>query len=237
MLFDKLSLFADGKAISVSSSNSTTLTFYSKVLDLRKCGQIGIDGGLKLYGQIVGTVNAGGTITTVVQTSADGVAWTDLASQAQDGNLLLGMFLPFGLKRFIRLKFVTVSAASAGTEYSVKVKAGLVDEFDVGDPLALQEFPSPGKSGGAVQDLAADALFTALKLAAASGTITKGSSGTVGITAGKVTTIEAPAKYTVTVSGSTITIALAADASTGTVYFVDGLGNKVAYAVTAQNAG
>ena len=232
MLFDKLSLFADGKAISVSSSNSTTLAFYSKVLDLRKCGQIGIDGGLKLYGQIVGTVNAGGTITTVVQTSADGETWTDLASQAQDGFILLGMFLPFGLKRFIRLKFVTVSAASAGTEYAVKVKAGLVDEFDAGDPLALQEFPSPGESGGAVQDLAADALFAALKLASASGSIAKGGSGTVAIEAGAVTGVEAPSGNTVTVASGVATITRDANASDGTVYFVDGLGNKVAYAVT-----
>ncbi len=231
MLFDKLSLFADGKTVPATANANT----YSKVLDLRKCGELGIDGGLKVYGQVVGAANANGSITTVVQTSADGAAWTDIASQVQNGNLLIGMFLPFGLKRFVRLKFA-VGATALGS--AVVVKAGLVDQFDMDGLPALQEFPSPGKSGGAVEDLASDALATPLALDATSGSITKGSSdgGTVGIAAGKVTEIEVPSKYTVTVDGSTVKIVLAADAASGTVYFVDGLGNKVGYEVTAAAA-
>ena len=231
MIFDKLSLFADGQTLTVSASNSTTINHYSKVIDLRKNQNIEIDGGLKVYGQIVGTVNASGSVKTVVQTSADGESWTDLASQTQDGHLLIGMFLPFGLKRFIRLKFVTTSAASAGTAYTVAVKAGLVDQFDQGAFPSVQTFPP-------LQDLATvDALYEDLAVSASSATITKGSSGTVTVTAGKVTAIEAPAKYTVTVSGSTVTIALAADATDGTVSLFGGTGNKVSIAVTAQAAG
>lgn len=230
MIFDKLSLFADGKTLTVSSSNSTSITHYSKVIDFRKNQNIEIDGGIKIYGQIVGTVNASGSVTTVVQTSADGASWTDLASQTQNGHLLIGMFLPFGLKRFIRLKFVTTSAASAGTEYNVAVKAGLVDQFDQGDSPSIQSFPP-------LEDLATDDFATDLAVSATTATITKGSSGTVTVQAGKVTAIEAPDKYTVTVSGSTVTIALAADAATGTVNLFGGTGNKVSVAVTAQNAG
>lgn len=230
MIFDKLSLFADGKTLTVSASNSTSITHYSKVIDLRKNQNIEIDGGLKIYGQIVGTVNASGSVTTVVQTSADGAEWTDLASQVQNGHLLIGMFLPFQLKRFIRLKFVTTSAASAGTAYSISVKAGLVDQFDQGAFPSVQSFPP-------LEDLATDVFDTDLAVSATSATITKGSSGTVTVNAGKVTAIEAPTKYDVSVSGSTITIELAADASTGTVNLFGGTGNKVSIAVTAQNAG
>ena len=230
MIFDKLSLFADGKTLTVSASNSTTINHYSKVIDLRKNQNIEIDGGLKIYGQIVGTVNASGSVTTVVQTSADGASWTDLASQTQNGHLLIGMFLPFGLKRFVRLKFVTVSAASAGTAYSIAVKAGLVDQFDQGDFPAVQSFPP-------LEDLATDAFDADLVVSATTATITKGSSGTVTVNAGVVTAIEAPGKYDVSVSGSTVTIELAADASSGTVSLFGGTGNKVSVAVTAQNAG
>ena len=88
MLFDKMSLFADGLAVPTTASTDT----YSKVLDLRRNGELGIDGELKIYGQVVGTPNSTGSVTTVVQTSADGASWTDLASQTQDGNLLIGMF-------------------------------------------------------------------------------------------------------------------------------------------------
>lgn len=224
MLFDKMSLFADGLTVPTTASKDT----YSKVLDLRRNGELGIDGALKIYGQVVGTPNSTGSVTTVVQTSADGASWTDLASQTQDGNLLIGMFLPFGLKRFVRLKFAVGSTALGS---AVKVKAGLVDQFDQGGLPPLQSFPP-------LEDLAAlgDALSTPLKLAAASGTITKGSSGTVAIAAGAVTGVEVPSdKYTVTVASGVATIALASGASSGTVYFVDGLGNKVAYAVTAAS--
>lgn len=223
MLFDKMSLFADGLTVPTTASTDT----YSKVLDLRRNGELGIDGGLKIYGQVVGTPNSTGSVTTVVQTSADGAAWTDLASQTQDGNLLIGMFLPFGLKRFIRLKFAVGDTALGS---AVKVKAGLVDQFDVGELPTVQQFPP-------LEDIAADgdALQTPLKLAAASGLIAKGGSGTVAVEAGAVTGVEAPSKYTVTVASGVATIALAADAANGTVYFVDGLGNKVAYAVTATS--
>ena len=224
MLFDKMSNFAGGLTVPTTANANT----YSKVLDLRRNGELGIDGGLKIYGQVVGTPNSTGSVTTVVQTSADGASWTDLASQTQDGNLLIGMFLPFGLKRFVRLKFA-VGGTALGS--AVKVKAGLVDQFDQGALPGLQSFPP-------LEDLAAlgDALQTPLKLAASSGTITKGSSGTVAIEAGAVTGVEVPSdKYTVTVASGVATIALASGASDGTVYFVDGLGNKVAYAVTAAS--
>lgn len=151
MLFDKLSLFSDGQSVSVSGSNSTTLTFFSKEIDLRSNGQIGIDGGLRIYGQIVGTVNAKGAITTTLQTSADGASWTDVASASQDGRKLIAMFLPCtGLKRFVRLKYSSVSPASSAEAATVAVKAGLVDQFDIdevpsvadpfsGDPVALAD--------------------------------------------------------------------------------------------------
>lgn len=223
MLFDKMSLFTDGLTVPTTANTNT----YSKVLDLRRNGELGIDGALKIYGQVVGAPNSTGSVTTVVQTSADGATWTDLASQTQDGNLLIGMFLPFGLKRFVRLKFA-VGGTALGS--AVAVKAGLVDQFDQGGLPPLQSFPP-------LEDIAADgdALQTPLKLAAASGSIAKGGSGTVAVEAGAVTGVEAPSKYTVTVASGVATIALAADAANGTVYFVDGLGNKVAYAVTATS--
>ena len=134
MLFDKMSNFAGGLTVPTTANANT----YSKVLDLRRNGELGIDGGLKIYGQVVGTPNSTGSVTTVVQTSADGASWTDLASQTQDGNLLIGMFLPFGLKRFVRLKFA-VGGTALGS--AVKVKAGLVDQFDQGALPGLQSFP------------------------------------------------------------------------------------------------
>lgn len=223
MIFDKLSLFADGTTVPTTANANT----YSKVIDLRKNQNIEIDGGLKIYGQIVGAANATGSITTVVQTSADGASWTDLASQTQDGHRLIGMFLPFGLKRFIRLRFA-VGGTALGS--AVVVKAGLVDQFDQGDFPSVQSFPP-------LEDLATDDFATDLAVSATAATITKGSSGTVTVNAGKVTAIEAPSKYTVSVSGSTVTIALAADAASGTVVLVGGTGNKVSIAVTAQAAG
>lgn len=228
MIFDKLSLFANGTTVPTTSNANT----YSKVIDLRKNQNIEIDGGLKIYGQVVGAANATGSITTVVQTSADGASWTDLASQTQDGHRLIGMFLPFGLKRFIRLKFA-VGGTALGS--AVVVKAGLVDQFDQGDFPSVQSFPP--LEDLATDDLATDDLATDLAVSATAATITKGSSGTVTVNAGKVTAIEAPSKYTVTVSGSTVTIALADDAASGTVVLVGGTGNKVSIAVTAQAAG
>ena len=223
MIFDKLSLFADGTTVPTTENTNT----YSRVIDLRKNQNIEIDGGLKIYGQVVGAANATGSITTVVQTSADGASWTDLASQTQDGHRLIGMFLPFGLKRFVRLRFA-VGGTALGS--AVKVKAGLVDQFDQGDFPSVQSFPP-------LEDLATDDFATDLAVSATAATITKGSSGTVTVNAGKVTAIEAPSKYTVSVSGSTVTIALAADAASGTVVLVGGTGNKVSIAVTAQAAG
>ena len=226
MIFDKLSLFADGTTVPTTANTNT----YSRVIDLRKNQNIEIDGGLRIYGQIVGPANATGSITTVVQTSADGASWTDLASQTQDGHRLIGMFLPFGLKRFVRLRF-----AVGGTvlDSAVAVKAGLVDQFDQGDFPSAQGFPVPGKSLGALEDLAADDLYVDLALAAATASITKGASGPVAVTAGRVTGVEAPSGYTVTVSGQTVTIALAANAASGTVVLVGGTGNKVSVQVTA----
>lgn len=223
MIFDKLSLFADGTTVPTTANANT----YSKVIDLRKNQNIEIDGGLKIYGQVVGAANATGSITTVVQTSADGASWTDLASQTQDGHRLIGMFLPFGLKRFIRLRFA-VGGTALGS--AVAVKAGLVDQFDQGDFPSVQSFPP-------LEDLATDDFATDLAVSATAATITKGSSGTVTVNAGKVTAIEAPSKYTVTVSGSTVTIALAAAATDGTVSLFGGTGNKVTIEVTAQVAG
>ena len=226
MIFDKLSLFADGLTVGTTANANT----YSRVLDLRRCGQAGIDGMLRVWGGVVGTANATGSVTTVLQTSADGAAWTDVASQAQNGATLVAMFLPcLGLKRFVRLKFA-VGGTALGS--AVRVKAGLVDQFDMADA-------APAPADPFTDDLAADgdALAAPLALAASSGTITKGTSGTVAVTSGKVTAIEAPSdKYTVTVSGSTVTIALAADAADGTVYLVGGDGAKVGYAVTAAAA-
>lgn len=220
MLFDKMTKFADGLNVP-TTANATT---YSKVVDLRKSNII--DGSLKIFGTVVGAANATGSVTTKVQFSADGKSWTDAASMVQNGHTLIAMYLPFAQKRFMRLAFA-VGGTALGS--AVKVEAGLVDQFDAGE-VSAQTYPP-------LEDLTAvgDALSENLVLSASSGTITKGSSGTVTVNKGAVTTVEPPsAKYTVTQSGATVTIALAADATDGTAYFVDGLGNKVAYAVTAQ---
>ena len=247
MLFDKLSLFADGKTVPTTANANT----YSKVLDLRKCGELGIDGGLKVYGQVVGAANATGSITTVVQTSADGAAWTDIASQVQNGNLLIGMFLPFGLKRFVRLKFV-VGATALGS--AVLVKAGLVDQFDMDGLPSLQEFPSPGKSAGAVEDLvdAADAIRKAeelgIQLSEKSATTTKATANadvatiyvtnTLGTVAAAVTKAgSTSAHVTATKDGTDSTKWVIACTSSiekaeYLVTFTDGFGNKAVFTVT-----
>lgn len=219
MIFDKTLMFADGRTIPATAGTTT----YSRVLDMRRSNEI--DGLVKIWGGICGARNATGSITTVVQTSRDGIGWTDVASQSQDGGRLVAMFLPARLERFLRLKFV-VGATALGC--AVSVTAGLVDQFDQPDHPAAQAFPP-------LEDLAetGDRLAEPLVLAAESGSIAKGASGTVAAAKGAITAVEAPAKYTVTVAGGTATIALASDAASGTVTFVDGLGNKVGYAVTA----
>lgn len=218
MKFDKLSLFADGVTVPAASNGTT----YSKVLDLRRCNLV--DGLLKVYAQVVGAVNATGSVTTKLQVSEDAETWMDLCSWAQDGHVLAAGFFPIrGGRRFARLAFA-VGAASLGSD--VAVMGGLVDAFDV------DELPKVSVN----EDLASlgDALATGLVLSAASGTIKKGSSGTVKVVKGAVTTVIAPAKYTVTKSGDTVSIALAADAASGSVVFVDGQGAKHEYEVTAS---
>ena len=137
MLFDKMSLFADGASLAAGANTSK----YTRALDLRLNGQIGIDGELKLYGQIVAkTVAAGDTakVTTVLQTSADGSTWTDVVAETQNGNTLIAMALPVkGLKRFIRLKLAQTTALTK----AYAVKAGLVDQFDQDELPTPQGYP------------------------------------------------------------------------------------------------
>lgn len=141
MIFDKTLLSADNLTVPKAASGATA----GKTLDLRLNGDIGQDGGIKLYAQIVGTKNSAGSITTVVQTSADGSTWEDVVSSSQNGNRLLAMMVPYGLKRYLRLKFVVGSTA---LNADVKVKGGLVDEFDSEGFPKVQSYPP-------MQDLAA----------------------------------------------------------------------------------
>ena len=149
MLFDKMSLFADGASLAAGANTSK----FTRALDLRLNGQIGIDGELKLYGQIVAkTVAAGDTakVTTVLQTSATGGSaaseWTDVVSETQNGNTLIAMALPVkGLKRFIRLKLAQTTALTK----AYAVKAGLVDQFDQDELPTPQGYPP-------IEDLAAN---------------------------------------------------------------------------------
>lgn len=222
MKFDKLSLFADNATIPAAANS----TVYGRVVDFRKNNLV--DGCLKVYAQTVGTVNSSGAITTTLQVSDNATSWTDLATFAQNGMVLAAAFLPIlGKKRFARLKFAVGSTSLSG---AVTVKAGLVDQFDIDEIPSIQTYPP-------LEDVSAagDGLGERLTLAASSGTITKGSSGTVQILSGVVTEIDKPGTYTVTVSGGTITIALQAAATDGTVKLVDGLGNVVEYAVTAAS--
>lgn len=222
MKFDKLSLFADGLTVPTTANNTT----YSKVIDLRKCGQVGIDGMLRIWGGIVGTANATGSVTTKLQTSDGDGSFTDLVSEVQSGNALIGMFLPCkGLKRFIRLAFA-VGGTQLGS--AVTVKAGLVDQFEIDDLPAIQTYPP-------LEDLTglADRMATELAVAATTKTITKGDDEDIGITAGVVASYTAPAKYTITLSADKVNIALANDAASGNVVLVDGLGKTKTIAVTA----
>lgn len=219
MIFDKCLMFADGRTIP-ATANSTT---YSRVLDMRRSNEI--DGLLRIWGGIVGAANTAGSVTTRVQFSDDGATWRDAASMSQDGETLVAMFLPLRQGRFMRLAFTVGATALSG---AIRVTAGLVDQFDMPGHPAPQAFPP-------LENLAelGDRLAEPLVLAAESGSIAKGASGTVAASKGAITAVEAPAKYTVTVAGGTATIALASDAASGTVTFVDGLGNRVGYAVTA----
>ena len=251
MLLDKLSLFSDGQQVSVSGSNNTTLTFFSKVIDLRANGQLGIDGMLRIWGAIVGTVNAKGSITTTLQTS-DGVGasgtvgtddgagvatWTDVVSETQNGASLIGMFLPLkGLKRFIRLKYVSVSPASSASAATVAVKAGLVDQFDQDDLPAIadpfhDDLAALGDAFASPLDLSAKAAST-VKSAAADLTAT--------IKDGAVVGYAVPSNaWKVGVSGKTLTISMAASVTTAGTYTVtlyDGCGNAVPFVVTVTDS-
>ena len=254
MKFDKLSLFSENQEVSVSGTNSATLTFRSKCIDLRLNGQAGIDGMLRIWGAIVGTVNAKGSITTTLQTSADGASWTDVVSEVQDGSSLIAMFLPCkGLKRFIRLKYVSTAPASSAQAATVKVKAGLVDQFDMGE-IPLQSFPSPGMSGGALEDLtaAADAIRRAeelgIPLSATSATTAK-TTANANVATIYVTNTIGTVAAAVTLSGSTSTHVTATQDGTDPtkwviactssitaadylVTFTDGFGNTAVFTVT-----
>lgn len=225
MLYDKLSLFADGLVVP-TTANTTT---YSKVIDLRK--STFIDPLLKIYGQIVGTVNATGSVTTKVQVSDNGYEWTDYVSFTQDGMYLIRTVMPIvNKKRFMRLAFV-VGGTALGS--AVAVKCGLVDQFDMSEIEGLlpsiQTYPP-------LEDLATDA-FAEEVVIVATATITKGSNAVLTPTKGFITGWTAPTnKYTITRSGTGIKIALAADAADGNVTVVDGLGKVHTIAVTAQAA-
>lgn len=251
MLFDKLSLFSDGQACNVSGSNSTTLTHLSKAIDLRRNGQIGIDGGLRIYGQIVGTVNAKGSFTTVLQTSADGGAWTDVASAVQNGGTLIAMLLPCaGLKRFVRLKYVSTSPASSAEAATVSVKAGLVDQFDqfeipaVADPFTGDEV--------AVADALRKAEAEGIKLSATEATTVK-TTANANVATIYVTNTLGTVTAAVTLSGSTSDhVTATQDSSDPTkwviactssitaadylVTFTDGYGNSAVFTVTGTNS-
>lgn len=135
MRLDKTLLSADGLVVPKTASGKTT----GKALDLRLNGDIGQDGAIKLYAQIVGAKNTAGSITTVVQTSDNGSTWEDVVSSPQKGSRLLAMMLPYGLKRFVRLEFVVGGTA---LDADVKVLGGLVDEFDSEGFPKAQEYPS-----------------------------------------------------------------------------------------------
>lgn len=135
MIFDKTLLFADGLEVPATASKTTN----SKVIDLRLGNYP--DGCVKVYAQILGDKPKDGAITTKLQTSSDGSAWTDLVAFTQDGTILCRAALPItGKKRYLRLAFAVGSTALSA---AVKVKAGLVDQFDLdeADLPPVQTFP------------------------------------------------------------------------------------------------
>lgn len=224
MKFDKLSLFADGLAVP-ATANTTT---YSKTVDLRKCGQVGIDGMLRVWAGVVGAANATGSVTTKLQTfDGDGSGVVDIVGESQDGQTLMAMFLPCkGLKRFVRLAF-SVGATALGS--AISVKAGLVDQFDVEELPTAQGFPP-------LEDLAelGDRVNDALAVAATSATIAKGASADVALTSGVVASVTAPTGYTVSVSATKVTIALSSSAASGNVVLAGSDGTSKTIAVTAS---
>jgi len=231
MKFDKLSLFADGKTIPTTANGVT----YSKVLDLRNCGQVGIDGFFRIWAGIVGALDADDTskITTKLQTSANGTSWTEVVSETQNGRSLMGIFLPCkGLKRYIRLTFTVGGTA---LDAAVTVKAGLVDQFDIEDLPTVPDFPTTKGEHGLADGIGlADVLDKPLVAAETSKTITKGSNADIAVSGGYIVDKTVPTKYTLTIThGVKVNIALAADAADGNVVLIDGLGNKVTIAVTA----
>lgn len=224
MKFDKLSLFADGLAVPATASTTT----YSKTVDLRRCGQVGIDGALRVWAGVVGAANATGSVTTKLQTfDGDGSGVVDLVSEVQDGSTLMALVLPCkGLKRFVRLAF-TVGSTALGS--AVSVKAGLVDQFDIEELPAAQGFPP-------LEDLAelGDRVNDALAVAETSKAIAKGASADVAVTSGVVVSATAPTGYTVSVSATKVTVALSSSASSGNVVLAGSDGSSKTIAVTAS---
>lgn len=134
MIFDKLLMFANETTVAKAAATTAT----SKIVDFRSTRLI--DGELKVFGQIVGTVPSTGSIATTVQVSDDGTTWTDLFASAQNGNVLIAAFLPPTHKRFMRLKFIVGTALAD----DVKVTAGLVDQFEHLDHPNVTAFPPLG---------------------------------------------------------------------------------------------
>lgn len=225
MKFDKLSLFADGLAVPATASATT----YSKSVDLRLCGQAGIDGCLKVWAGVVGAANATGSVTTKLQTfDGDGSGVVDVASEVQDGRTLMAMALPCrGLKRFVRLAF---SVGSTALGSAVSVKAGLVDQFDVEELPTVQGFPP-------LEDLAeaGDRVNEALAVAETTKTIAKGASAEIAVTSGLVVSATAPTGYTVTASAGKVTVALSSTAASGSVVLSGSDGTSKTVAVTASS--
>lgn len=233
MIFDKLSLFADGLVVP-TTANATT---YSKVIDLRK--NTFIDPLLRVYGQVVGTVNATGSVTTKVQVSDNATSWTDLVSFTQDGMYLIRCCFPImNKKRYMRLAFV-VGGTALGS--AVTVKAGLVDQFDMSDVEGLlpaaQTFPP-------LQDLTdgADALAEELELGAPSALATEGTAATIDYVCkkGTVTTIIQSSESSVTTTFANGVVEVKTTSGTGdgtyTIGLVDGLGIKHTLSVVVANA-
>ena len=235
MKFDKLSLFSENQAVAAGANT----TVYSKCVDLRANGQVGIDGMLKVYGTVVGTVNTG-SLTTTLQTSADGASWTDVASETQNA-----MFLPCkGLKRFVRLKYAQGNSAIGS---AVKVKAGLVDQFDqddapkVTDPFSATDPADLGEKIRAAEE-------KGIQLSSTSATTTKAAANSAVATVYVTNTI-GTVTAAVTLSGSTsahVTATKDSDDPTKWVIactssiteadylvtFSDGFGNKAVFTVT-----
>lgn len=133
MVFDKLTMFANGDILQKDQSASLK----SKAVDLRLCNVT--DDTLKIFGQVIGGKPSQGSITTTVQHSDDGTTWYDVEGHAMTGDgILIRARIPFGHKRFIRLKFDVGLTALAE---QATIFAGLVDNFDQDETPRIQKFP------------------------------------------------------------------------------------------------